>query len=448
MKVLSDFPEDETRRSVASEAARRIRNNSAPWDRPQDYPCPNSSFALAINEILREKDLTLTSPEQQKRLLWEAFTCYKLHPTYEAAHEEEFEKDGPFSPVNTWEWLIYESLDLSFPVVSGRQKKWRTVGNKETGLPPSKEDVLRIIDGCVEQLEQALNIRWDKLESLYKQKSHSESQVLMDVDMSMKTVWQKRDVLWSLCYVSGYPNPAEAPAPGGHIYPQSPLHNQYLSEFQPSSVENFLWPFVPKRFRDEEGELFYHTFSGDISPLSEGVEQMYQLMYERKLLLWYFMKKKIIESERAPNLDIIQALAWLNNEIESCQLKLATFPSEPSRSRGFSSGVSHLDQTLSQLANIIFSLKPEAENLWFMKILSTIIALLQSFLSDSIQAVEDIPDEIERGYYLAELKNKIRKDMITYCERLQSLYESWENTHPMHNNAQKVLKSLGKLRIT
>ncbi len=98
MKILSDFPEDQTRRSIASEAARRIRNNFAPWDRPQDYPCPNSSFALAISNILAEKNLKLTSPEQQKRLLWEAFTCYKLHPTYEKS-EETFERDEPFPPI-------------------------------------------------------------------------------------------------------------------------------------------------------------------------------------------------------------------------------------------------------------------------------------------------------------------------------------------------------------
>lgn len=68
-----------------------------------DLAYPNFRFAKMVLGVLREEEATLSSREQLRLFLWEAFTAYKLMPFEEINQGSELAK-------------TYEPFTLVFPL--------------------------------------------------------------------------------------------------------------------------------------------------------------------------------------------------------------------------------------------------------------------------------------------------------------------------------------------
>ncbi len=429
---VSDLPEDPYRKQLAQKAANiYIDNIPLPWKNDvwkpdmSDLAYPNFRFAKMVLGVLREEEATLSSREQLRLFLWEAFTAYKLMPFEEINQGSELAK-------------TYEPFTLVFPLRELHEWKQGTV-QEETRGSLSHSDIFAKVEFLTQGIENLLNRRFILLETLWKEKStKADVKHSQEFGELMKNLEQHRNVLWSFCTVSGYAYPDE----DAIDTPRTPL----TREFDPSPAESFLLRYMPKQFMEVERSLFVFQTTGVDSP--EERKALYEKLLERKLLLWYWISKnKILKNYYSD--ECTQHYTVLIDEINGCFLKIKIVPSvekDPTiETKPFIPPFQHV---LINLINMVFSLESKQESLWFMELMSGAIGILHAYL-EGVLAIrkQHWCNTFEYINELNKLKLLTRRNLKDKIEQIEKLYESWEKPHDVYKHAERALSMLHEIQF-
>lgn len=248
--------------------------------------------------------------ESLKRMVWQVYGALKLQPIRE--------KDKKWNPI------IYEPFF-----------QFEEVGKVDQAPDKKRREYLdRELWSRNQEYSRAMSERFDYLSEFFsvtpsdKQKT---SAILKTCFRDIEKVVEKMQIF---CVLHGFDNPFDiSDEPDAPISfsedDQSPRADLWRI-FRLSAAEKYLKQFLPEGMKKAEPYLFCFPFNAqeDAQDLTNQKLGIYERIYERKLLIYYFATPKLTILAQTQLQEVKRYLLDLASEIKSCKTNINYSPDD------------------------------------------------------------------------------------------------------------------------
>lgn len=249
--------------------------------------------------------------------------------------------DAPSEPLKRMVWQVYGALKLQ--PIREKDKKWNStiyesfsqfeeVGRVDQDPDKKRREYLdRELWSRNQEHSRAMSERFDYLSEFFSATSTDKQNALAILKTCFRDIEKIMEKMQIFCVLHGFDNPldmsSEPDAPISFSEDdRSPIADLWRI-FRLSASEKYLKQFLPEGMKKAEPYLFCFPFEkqGDVEDLTNWKPDIYERIYERKLLIYYFATPKITTLTQTRLQEVKKYLLDLAFEIKACKTSINYF---------------------------------------------------------------------------------------------------------------------------